>query len=79
MSTLEIGKGQGTWGANLTLWALYLAFAPVRLAVRVENAVHGVIGRIKEDQALFVLALRDIATGRSYGEVLDVAFPPEEK
>lgn len=76
MSTLEIGKGQGTWGANLTLWALYLAFAPVRLAVRVEAAVHGVIDRIKEDQALFVLALRG---SRKYEELLDIVFPMDEE
>jgi hypothetical protein len=71
MSTLELGKGQGVWGANLALWVLYFAFTPVRIALRLEDNLHlvvdtvrGMVGQIKTDKELFVLVLRDVAAGR---------------
>lgn len=67
MSTLELGRGQGHWGANLALWALYFAFAPVRLAFHVEDNVRlladtlrGMVMEVKADRALFLLVLRDM-------------------
>lgn len=47
MSTLEQGRGQGIWGASLLVWGLYFAFAPVRLAFRVERKLRALPERLR--------------------------------
>lgn len=87
MSTLEMGRGQGNWGANLALWALYFAFTPVRLAFHVEDnarlltdTLRRMVGQIKADRALFLIVLRDLTQrGAAYDAMLDRVFPPGEE